>query len=100
MTPRVVASGLSFPEGPSLLPDGSVAVVEMQGGSVYTTGSRGRLAGLGGGPNGSAVGTDGTIYVANNGGLSATSAGGYWHAEAPFDGRVQRIAADGTVSTL
>lgn len=100
--PREVASGLRFPEGPSLLDDGSVAVVEMQGEAVArvdTDGSVARLGDCGGGPNGSVLGSDGAVYVANNGGLSIGPKG-LWHAEREFDGRVQRIDADGRVTTV
>lgn len=104
MTPRVVASGLKFPEGPVYLGDGVVAVAEMQGGSVARVAADGtvtRFTGLGGGPNGAALGNDGAIYVANNGGLSARTDGkGYWYAEEQFDGRVQRVDPDGTVTTV
>jgi gluconolactonase len=100
--PREVAGGLRFPEGPSVLDDGSVAVVEMQGEAVARVAADGAVAPLGdcgGGPNGSVLGSDGAVYVANNGGLSI-GAKGLWHAEREFDGRVQRIAADGTVTTV
>ena len=99
---RVVAEGLRFPEGPTALGDGSFAVVEMQGEAVARVGADGSVAplgDLGGGPNGSALGSDGAVYVANNGGLSA-SATGYWHAPREFDGCVQRVDSDGTVSVI
>jgi gluconolactonase len=99
---RVVADGLRFPEGPTLLDDGSVAVAEMQGESVsvVTPGGASRVLGdCGGGPNGTALGSDGAVYVANNGGLSA-GAKGYWYAPRQFDGRVQRVDPDGTVTTV
>lgn len=96
---RTIASGLRFPEGPSLLDDGSVAVVEMQGEAVARVapdGAVSQLADLGGGPNGSVHGSDGAVYVANNGGLSVAK--GIWHAPREFDGCVQKVAADGSVS--
>ena len=100
--PRVVASGLRFPEGPTALGGGAFAVVEMQGEGVARVASDGTvspLADLGGGPNGSALGSDGAVYVANNGGLSAAGME-YWHAPREFDGIVQRIGADGAVATV
>jgi gluconolactonase len=100
--PRVVASGLRFPEGPTWLGDGSVAVVEMKGESVSRVAADGTVTVLGdcgGGPNGSAPGASGEVYVANNGGLSAEGTG-YWHAPHEFDGRVQRVDPDGTVTTV
>lgn len=102
MTPRVIATGLRFPEGPTYLGGGAVAVAEMQGGAVTRVDPDGTtevLGRLGGGPNGSTLGHGGAVYVANNGGLSAT-ADGYWHAPDPFDGRVQRVDPDGTVTVV
>lgn len=100
--PRTVTDGLAFPEGPSALGGGAVAVVEMQGGAVTRVdrdGDRRRLGALGGGPNGSVRGRDGEVYVANNGGLSAGETG-YWWAPEQFDGCVQRVDPDGTVTTV
>jgi gluconolactonase len=100
--PRIVAEGLRFPEGPSWLGDGTVAVAEMQGESVAVIdagGSVTRPGDLGGGPNGTVAGASGELYVANNGGLSAAGRG-FWHAPRQFDGRVQRVDPDGTVTTV
>jgi gluconolactonase len=99
---RIVAEGLRFPEGPSYLGDGAVAVVEMQGEAVTRVdrdGTRTVLGDCGGGPNGSAPGGQGEIYVANNGGLSI-SKDGYWHAPRQFDGCVQRVDPSGAVSVV
>jgi gluconolactonase len=68
---RIIASGLEFPEGPVALADGSVLVTEIAAGTlarVCPDGNIERIAYLGGGPNGAAIGPDGAVYVCNNGG--------------------------------
>src|ERR1700722_12376810 len=68
---RDLASNLAFPEGPTPLRDGSCLVVEIDGGRlsrVFPDGSVTTVADTGGGPNRSAVGPDGQIYICNNGG--------------------------------
>lgn len=68
---RVVASGLRFPEGPIALDDGSLLVTEIATGTLVRVSDAGtvdRIADLGGGPNGAAIGPDGAVYVCNNGG--------------------------------
>ena len=68
---KEVASGLSFPEGPIAMPDGSVILVEMFGPRltrVKPDGSTETIAEIPGGPNGAAMGPDNKIYVCNNGG--------------------------------
>lgn len=59
------ASGLGFPEGPLVLPDGRLAFVEEYRGavSVLEDGQVRGLAMVGGNPNGLALGADGLIYV-------------------------------------
>jgi len=68
---RVVAEGLRFPEGPTPLSDGSVLVVEIERGTLSRVGADGGIevvADCGGGPNGSAIGPDGKVWITNNGG--------------------------------
>lgn len=68
---RVLVTGLKAPEGPVWMKDGSVAYVEIGGGTVSRVKPDGVvevIARPGGGPNGLAVGPDGFFYLCNNGG--------------------------------
>ena len=70
---RVVATGLEFPEGPVVMPDGSVVLVEIRRQTltrVYPDGRKEIIAKIPGGPNGAALGPDGKMYICNNGGFS------------------------------
>ena len=69
---EIVTDGLSFPEGPIWMEDGTVIVMEAWGSCitrVYPDGRKERVADIKGGPNGGAIGPDGAIYVCNNGGM-------------------------------
>ena len=110
MIPNVteIASGLAFPEGPVMLPDGGILVVEIARGCVTRIGRDGRRAVVatpGGGPNGAAFGPDGRLYICNNGGFAwKTVEGLLVPAGQPDDysgGRIERIDLDtGKVEAL
>ena len=105
---REVTSGLRFPEGPIAMDDGSVVVVEIESGTlarVAPDGTTTRVATVGGGPNGAAVGPDGKVYVCNNGGFEwSTHDGMLTPGPQPADyagGRIQRVdIATGEVEDL
>lgn len=94
---EVIAEGLAFPEGPVVMADGSVIVVEIMGQMVTRCWGGGRkecVAEPGGGPNGAAIGPDGALYLCNSGGHS--------HDGSPKEqGRIERIdLASGKVDWL
>lgn len=66
-----IADGLTFPEGPVWMPDGTIFVTELGAGCVTRIGPDGaksRLSDNGGSPNGLAIGLDGALWCANSGG--------------------------------
>ncbi len=96
---EVIASGLSFPEGPIALSDGSLIVVEISAGRLSRVTAEGTIqpiATLGGSPNGAALGPDGHCYITNSGGFKWHNHPGYGWAVAgqPADysgGRIERV---------
>jgi gluconolactonase len=89
---EVIAEGLAFPEGPVVMDDGSVILVEIHAKQVTRcwSGRTEVVATPGGGPNGAAIGPDGALYVCNSGGMghdgSPTEQGRIEHSA----GRAQR----------
>jgi gluconolactonase len=84
---RTIATGLQFPEGPVILHDGSIALVEIARGTITRVFLDGRtevMAEPGGGPNGLAIGPDKFFYVCNSG-------GSHWITE---DGVLRSIPSD------
>ena len=93
MQGEMIASGLSFSEGP-VWADGALLFTEITGGVVsrwVPGGAVEQFAATGGGPNGAALAADGSLYVTQNGGMGKgprTSPG------------IQRVTPDGDVSTV
>lgn len=77
MSLKILAEGLRFPEGPVALPDGSIALVEIEKkvvSAIAPDGTYSVICETGGGPNGLAAGPDNTLILCNNGGFT-------WHEE-------------------
>jgi gluconolactonase len=86
----VIAEGLAFPEGPVVMEDGSVILVEMVGRITRCwKGKTEVISEIGGGPNGAAIGPDGALYVCNNGGIDFSAHA--CRAGAGSEGRLERV---------
>jgi gluconolactonase len=75
----IIADGLAFTEGPVVLPDGDILVVEIMAGRltrISPAGGKTVVAETGGGPNGAAIGPDGRCYLCNNGGMGPSAVPG------------------------
>jgi gluconolactonase len=86
-----VAEGLAFPEGPVVMADGSVIVVEIAGGRITRcwNGRKETICEIGGGPNGAAIGPDGALWICNNGGMDSVR---MESASGPgAEGRIERV---------
>ncbi len=100
MKADVVVAGLHVPEGPAVLPDGRIAFTEQTAGrvSVFDGSTVAPLARTGGAANSCVTGTDGLLYVCQNGGVV-----GDWRSPQPVTPAIQRVTpgtCTGPVETL
>ena len=75
---ETLADGLWHPEGPDVLPDGRIVMVETYTSRLFAwDATRGihLYADCGGGPNACMLGSDGAAYITQNGGT-----GGRWRS--------------------
>jgi gluconolactonase len=110
--PEVVATGIRFPEGPVWCPgdgDGAATIVctSVADGSLervhLADGRVERIATVGGGANAAAPCRDGGFLVTQNGGIDFSSLRLYADDPPPYEPvtpGVQRVAPDGTVTSL
>jgi gluconolactonase len=96
LTPKVLADGLGFTEGPVFRQAGDVVAVSIDRGHLYRIidGHAELLAETGGGPNGAAEGKGGEVFIAQNGGALPARRWPY------ITGGVQVIRAGGKVDWL
>src|SRR2546427_12003020 len=95
MNAHLLASGLGFPEGPVVLPDGRLVFCDGNIGelSVYEKDSVGTFAVTGGSPWGAVLGSDGAIYVTQGGNVPGSG-------DTSAVSGIQRVRVNGTVELL
>jgi len=91
----LLASGLGFPEGPTILGDGRVVLCDGNTGEllVYDNGAVSPYARTGGSPWGTVPGSDGAIYVTQGGNVPGSG-------DVSAVSGIQRVNPDGTVELL
>jgi len=90
---ELLAEGLGWAEGPTVLPDGRICFVETYRSqiSVWERGKGvSRYAYTAGGPNSCVLGKNGVLYACQNGGTT-----GPWRAEEMVAPSIQRITTEG-----
>jgi len=98
LTPELVASDLGWPEGPTVMPDGSVVFVESYRSQLTIVGQDGKarqFADVTGAPNSCVLGSDGALYVCQNGGTV-----GPWRAPEMSVPSIQRVRSGGKPEIL
>jgi gluconolactonase len=98
MQVEVITDGLGWPEGPTALPDGRIVLVESyrsQLTAIDQEGKAERFAYVAGAPNSCVLGSDGLLYVCQNGGTT-----GPWRAAEMTIPSIQRVAEGGKPEIL
>jgi gluconolactonase len=93
-----LAEGLGHPEGPDVLPDGRIVFVETYTSRIAAwSPERGvhLYADCGGGPNACTLGSDGCVYITQNGGTV-----GPWKADVMSEPSIQKAWPDGRVEII
>jgi gluconolactonase len=91
----LLVSGLGFPEGPIVMPDGSIVFCDGNTGEMlrYADGAVSTFATIGGSPWGAIIGTDGAIYVTQGGNVPGAD------DQSAVPG-IQRIDPDGSIEVI
>jgi gluconolactonase len=93
-----LATGLGHPEGPDILPDGRVVMVETYTSKIVAWDAERGLHDYslcGGGPNACMLGSDGALYITQNGGTV-----GAWRADVMSRPSIQKAWPDGRVEEV
>ncbi len=93
-----LATGLGHPEGPDVLPDGRIVMVETYTSKLIAWSEERGIHDFvvcGGGPNACMLGSDGAVYITQNGGTV-----GAWRAEVMGRPSIQKAWPDGRVEEL
>jgi gluconolactonase len=91
----LLASDLGFPEGPVVMPDGSIVFCDGNTGELrrWDDGTLSQYAFTGGSPWGAVLGADGAVYVTQGGNVPGSG-------DTSAVCGIQRVRADGTVELL
>jgi len=91
----LLASNLGFPEGPVVMPDGSIVICDGNTGELlrWDGSSMSTFSAMGGSPWGAVLGSDGAVYVTQGGNVPGSP-------DQSAVAGIQRVNADGSVETL
>src|SRR5947209_18528321 len=95
---EMIASGLGWPEGPAVLPDGSLVFVESYCSQLTVIAADRKprqFAYVTGAPNSCVLGADGEMYVCQNGGTV-----GPWRAKEMTSPSIQRVRRGEPATTI